>query len=44
MKMNEKMSESLSQMKDLIEDCLNALGSKYAKPEAVELVLATGLV
>ena len=44
MKMNEKMSESLIQMKDLIEDCLNALGSKYAKPEAVELVLATGLV
>jgi len=38
------MSEPLSQIKDLIEDCLNALGSKYAKPEAIELCLATGLV
>ena len=41
---NKKMSTSLSQIKDLVDDSLNRLGKKYAKPEAVELVLATGLV
>jgi len=39
-----KMSTSLSQIKDLVSDSLNRLGKKYSKPEAVELVLATGLV
>ena len=38
------MSESLKQMSELIEDTLFQLGAKYAKPEARELVLATGLV
>jgi len=42
--MDSKMSIPLQQMKELIEGCLNSLGRKYAKPEAVELVLATGLV
>lgn len=38
------MSESLKQMDELIQDTLGQLGAKYAKPEARELVLATGLV
>jgi hypothetical protein len=42
--MDKKMSIPHQQMKELIESCLNSLGKKYAKPEAVELVLATGLV
>ena len=42
--MDSKMSIPHKQIKELIEDCLNALGKKYANPMAVELVLATGLV
>ena len=38
------MSESLKQMDELIQDTLGQLGAKYAKPEASELVLSTGLV
>tara|TARA_R100001594_G_scaffold92714_1_gene127023 strand:- start:921 stop:1424 length:504 start_codon:yes stop_codon:yes gene_type:complete len=41
---DKKMSTSLSQIKDLVADSLNRLGKRYSKPEAVELVLATGLV
>lgn len=44
MNQNRKMSESLKQMDELIEDTLFQLGAKYAKQEARELVLATGLV
>ncbi len=38
------MSIPLQQIEGLISETLNALGSKYANPMAVELVLATGLV
>jgi hypothetical protein len=38
------MSESLKQMSELIQETLGQLGPKYAKPEARELVLSTGLV
>ena len=41
---NNKMSVSLKQMDELIQETLGQLGPKYAKPEAVELVLSTGLV
>ena len=33
-----------SQMREVITDTLNALGSKYADPKAIELVYNTGLV
>ena len=39
-----KMSESLKQMDELIQTTLEQLGARYAKPEARELILATGLV
>ena len=35
---------SISQMKSLIEKTCLTLGDKYASPEAVNLVLATGIV
>jgi len=41
---NKKMSEPLKQMAELIQETLGQLGPKYAKPEARELVLSTGLV
>ena len=33
-----------SQMREVITDTLNALGSKYADPKAIDLVYNTGLV
>ena len=33
-----------SQMREVITDTLNALGSKYADPKAIELIYNTGLV
>tara|TARA_R110000787_G_scaffold114544_1_gene224283 strand:+ start:771 stop:1259 length:489 start_codon:yes stop_codon:yes gene_type:complete len=35
---------SISQMKTLIENTCSILGDKYSSPEAVDLVLATGIV
>ena len=36
--------ESVSQMRSLVSDTCSKMGEKYASPEAVELVLATGIV
>jgi len=35
---------SVSQMRSLVSDTCSKMGEKYASPEAVELVLATGIV
>ena len=35
---------SINQMRSLIESTCSKLGDKYSRPEAVELVLATGIV
>ena len=35
---------SINQMRSLIESTCSVLGDKYSSPEAVELVLATGIV
>ena len=35
---------SVSQMRSLVDDTCSKMGEKYASPEAVDLVLATGIV